>query len=117
MLQSYTRSMATLDESLDELDGFEWDAGNSAKSWTRHRVGQGEAEQALLNRPVVVKEDAKHSSREPRFFAVGRTDGRRLLTVVFTVRGTRIRVISVRPMSRAERGVYGKAEAHAQGDS
>ena len=35
--------------------------------------------------------------------------GRRLLTVVFTVRDTLVRVISVRPMSRRERRGYGQA--------
>jgi uncharacterized DUF497 family protein len=34
--------------------------------------------------------------------------GSRLLTVVFTVRTNRIRVISARPMSRNERKVYEK---------
>jgi len=109
--------MAELDDFLDGLDGFEWDAGNSAKNWTRHEVGQGEVEQALLNRPVVVRGDAKHSGVEPRFFALGRTDGRRLLTVVFTVRGTKVRVISARAMSRAERRIYGQAETLAQSNS
>ena len=109
--------MAELDELLNGLNGFEWDAGNSAKNWTRHRVGQGEAEQALLNRPVVVKGDSGHSGGEPRFFALGRTDRRRLLTVVFTVRGTRCRVISARPMSRAERRVYGQAETQTPANS
>ena len=50
-----------------------------------------------------------HSSREARYFAFGRTDGGRLLTVVFTVRGQLLRVISARPMSRRERRGYAQA--------
>jgi hypothetical protein len=38
------------------------------------------------------------------------------LTVVFTVRGTRVRVISARPMSQAERRIYDQAAAHPQAD-
>ena len=41
--------------------------------------------------------------------AFGRTDAGRLLTVVFTMRRSLLRVISVRPMSRRERKGYGKA--------
>ena len=59
---------------------------------------------SFLNRPVVVI-DAR-SDVEARWFAFGRTDGDRLLTVVFTIRGSRLRVISARPMSRPERKRY-----------
>ncbi|HEY7554469.1 MAG TPA: BrnT family toxin [Candidatus Binatia bacterium] len=41
-----------------------------------------------------------------RYVALGKTYGSRLLTLVFTVRTNRIRVISARPMSRNERQVY-----------
>ena len=41
-----------------------------------------------------------------RYYALGHTDIDRLLFVVFTVRGDKIRVISARDMSRKERKVY-----------
>ena len=72
---------------------------------------QAEAEQILLNRPVVFATDIKHSRAEARFFTLGRTDSGRHLAIVFTTRGTRVRVISARPMSRAERRAYGQVEA------
>jgi predicted DNA binding CopG/RHH family protein len=59
---------------------------------------------------VVVALDLKHSRSEPRFIALGRTDGGRRLTIVFTIRGPRIRVISARPMSKAERTVMAKSK-------
>ena len=43
---------------------------------------------------------------EIRFAALGKTYGSRLLTVVFTLRARKIRVISARPMSRSERKLY-----------
>jgi uncharacterized DUF497 family protein len=43
-----------------------------------------------------------------RFYLLGQTDAARLLFVVFTLRGTLIRVISARDMSRKERKVYEK---------
>lgn len=109
--------MGVLAEFLAGLEEFEWDPGNAEKKWHQHQVRQGEAEQALLNRPVVLAADVKHSQTEARFLALGRTDGGRHLSIVFTTRGSRVRVISARPMSRAERSVYGEAEKKSQADS
>mgnify|MGYP001094666913 CR=1 FL=1 len=76
---------------------------------------QAECEQVLLGRPLVVRADLGHSSAEPRQIALGRTTTGRLLMVVFTIRGQRLRVISARPMSRRERAVYGKAQVRNEG--
>ena len=92
-------------EFLPDVQGFQWDEGNASTNWTRHHVSQTEAEQVFLNRPLVVAAPFKNESRQ---FAFGHTDARRLLTVVFTVRETLVRVISVRPMSRRERRGYGQ---------
>ena len=106
-----------LAEFLAGLEGFEWDSGNSDKNWHNHQVRQTEAEQVLLNRPLVFASDVKHSQAEARYFTLGRTDGSRHLAIVFTTRGKRVRVISARPMSRAERRVYGKVITRVQSDS
>ena len=109
--------MRALADLVRELEGFEWDAGNSDKNWLRHEVRQAEAEQALLNEPLVVATTTSHAVNEPRFIALGRTDTARLLTVVFTVRGRRVRVISARAMSRAERKVYEQADTGREANS
>ena len=64
--------MGVLDEFLASLEGFEWDAGNSDKNWRNHEVRQAEAEQVLLNRPVVCRADLTHSRIEARFFTLDR---------------------------------------------
>lgn len=99
--------MALLSEFFQHVEGFQWDEANASKNWTRHQVTQTEAEQVLLNRPVVLT-DAR-AGIEARWFAFGRTDGDRRLTVVFTIRGPWIRVISARPMGRFERKRYDQA--------
>ena len=99
--------MAFLSEFFQDIEGFQWDDANSSKNWTRHQVSQTETEQIFLNRPVIVT-DARPGT-EARWFAFGRTDGNRLLTVVFTTRGPLLRVISARPMSRPERKSYDQA--------
>ena len=106
--------MGVLDEFLAGLEGFEWDAGNSEKNWRGHQVRQAEAEQALLNRPIVLATDSKHSRAEARFHTLGRTDSGRHPAIVFTTRGNLVRVISARPMSRAERRACGQVEATSQ---
>ena len=100
--------MGLLDEFFESLEGFQWDEGNAVKSWLRHEVSQAECEQLFLNRPIVVTIDEGHSQVERRFAALGYADSGRQLTVVFTVRGTLLRVMSARPMSRRERGIYAK---------
>jgi uncharacterized protein len=90
------------------VEGFDWDEGNSRKSTDKHGVSQAETEQMFFNDPLLVLDDPRHSEREARFHALGRTDAGRLLHVTFTLRhdDTLIRVISARPMHRNERVRY-----------
>jgi uncharacterized DUF497 family protein len=103
--------MADLQARLAQATGFEWDSGNATKSWIRHEVSQSECEQPFFNEPLVLAADPAHSAQEDRYFALGQTNGGRLLMVVFTLRGSLVRVISARPMSRGEREVYRRAQA------
>jgi len=86
--------------------GFDRDEGNILKNWEKHRVSAFECEQVFFSRPLVTGEDEKHSGQESRFYALGQTDAGRRLFVVFTVRGTLIRVISAREMNRREKREY-----------
>ena len=101
--------MAGLPEKLAACTGFEWDAANVDKNWQRHEVSPGECEQVFFQRPIRIAPDREHSQSEPRYAALGQTAAGRLLTIVFTIRGTLIRVISARAMSRRERKVYEQA--------
>ncbi len=92
--------------SLFDCTGFDWDKANIEKNWQKHRVSPFECEEAFFNEPFCVFEDKKHSEKESRFYALGRTTGGRLLFIVFTTRDRLIRVISARNMSRKEREVY-----------
>lgn len=93
------------------ITGFQWDKGNSDKSWLRHQVTQAEAEQVFFNRPLVVVPDPQHSSQEARHFVLGRSNEGRHLMIVFTRRGDLLRVVSARPMSRGERKAYAEAQS------
>jgi uncharacterized DUF497 family protein len=91
------------------LAGFEWDAANWRKSEIKHGVAAAEAEEVLLNEPLC-QVDARHSDDEQRYVALGVTNDGRKLFVSFTVRRSRVRMISARPMSRRERSAYEKAQ-------
>ena len=85
-----------------QITGFDWDAGNTRKSAEKHSVTQFEAEQVFFNQPLPILDDVKHSQKEVRFHALGKTDSARLLHISFTLRSddTLIRVISARDMQR-----------------
>ena len=89
-----------------ELTEFVWDKGNEEKSKKTHSVEWWECEEVFLNFPLFLFPDIKHPEREERFFAFGRSHANRLLTIVFTVRQKKIRVISARDMNKKERKVY-----------
>jgi len=93
-------------ERITECTGFDWDAGNILKNWEAHRVSASECEQIFFNRPLLAAPDVKHSQVEERYYALGETDARRALFVVFTIRGSLIRVISARDMNRKELKEY-----------
>ncbi len=96
-----------MSDILRGIEGFAWDGGNSRKNESKHGVTDRESEEIFFNKPLIIARSAK-GSPEIRYAALGKTYGSRLLTVVFTVRTNRIRVISARPMSKSERERYEK---------
>lgn len=86
--------------------GFDWDDGNRDKNLLKHKVSNGECEQAFFNEPLIIMPDTKHSQKERRYAAFGLTDENKKLTIIFTVRGNLIRVISARRMNGKERRFY-----------
>lgn len=102
----------TRDAEFLNAHQFEWDKGNLEKNFKKHKVSFWECEEVFFNRPLTVAHDAGHSRRENRFFALGASDSGRLLFVCFTMRGSKVRVISARDMNAKEREIY----SHAQED-
>jgi hypothetical protein len=93
---------------LDQFTGFQWDEGNINKNLYKHKVENWECEQVFFNEPLIILDDLKHSYAEERWAVFGKTDAGKLLTVIFTRRGSLIRVISARTMKRKERNFYEK---------
>ena len=88
------------------FEGFQWDDGNRNKNFIKHDVQNWECEQVFFNQPLLVLDDLGHSTMEKRWAAFGKTDSGRLLVIVFTLRGSLLRVISARDMNNQERAYY-----------
>jgi uncharacterized DUF497 family protein len=91
---------------LNQLTGFDWDAGNREKNWLSHHVSTGECEEIFFNLPLLLQDDSNHSSTEPRYLVLGQTNADRLLFIAFPIWQEKIRVISARDMSQKEREQY-----------
>jgi len=102
--------MKLLPEFFPEIEGFDWDEGNSEKNLSSHKVVRAESEQVFLNRPLVITPSSRKGISEVRYLSLGRTDAGRKLAIVFTVRGKLVRVISSHDMSERERKAYAAAQ-------
>jgi uncharacterized DUF497 family protein len=91
-----------METEFEKFAGFQWDQGNSNKNLLKHHVEDWECEQVFFNESLIILDDPKHSLVEKRWAAFGRTDGGRLLVVIFTRRGKLLRIISAREMNRKE---------------
>ena len=94
---------------FEQPRGFEWDVGNILKIWDSHKVRPSECEEVFFSQPFGGTPDVKHSETEERHFAFGTTNEGRLLTVTYTMRKERLRVVNAWPMSRKERRNYAEA--------
>jgi hypothetical protein len=91
---------------LTKLFSFEWDKHNIDKNMVKHNVANREAEEVFQNSPKFIFKDEKHSHKEERYGLFGITNKRRRLSVIFTVKKNKVRIISARDMSKKERGIY-----------
>ena len=92
--------------TLKEL-GFDWDQWNIQKNEIKHGVSKLEAESVFYDTELKVFEDRKHSTEvEKRWISYGKSKVHRVLMIAFTLRRTKIRIISARQASRKERNVY-----------
>ena len=85
---------------------FEWDPSKARRNLTVHGVSFDEASTAFQDPLSNTIADPLHSEDEERFVLLGRSHRNRLLVVVHTERGDRIRLISARPGSNRERVRY-----------
>ena len=85
---------------------FTWSRIKAARNRAKHGVGFEEAQTCFADSRQVVFYDPDHSNAEDRELLIGHSSRGRLLIVSYTVRGSAIRVISVRKPTRAEAKTY-----------
>ncbi len=78
---------------MNETD-FEWDETKNINNQRKHGVSFDEAQYAFLDESRVIAEDLSHSQHEKRYYCFGLNEqGNGILTVRFTYRSGRIRII------------------------
>lgn len=86
---------------------FSWDPSKAASNEKQHEgVTFTEAATVFQDAFFVVLTDDDHSNGEQRFWVIGESSQGRILLVVYTERGDRIRIISARIATRQEVKVY-----------
>ena len=85
---------------------FEWDAAKAKINLIKHGVAFKEAVTVLRDPLGITIFDPDHSDEEDRFITFGFSADGRVLMVAHTDRGERIRIISARELTRAEREAY-----------
>ena len=85
---------------------FEWDPKKARANLLKHRIRFAEAATVLRDPLAITVFDPDHSQEEDRYITVGMSEHGRALMVAHTDRGNRIRIISARALSRAEREQY-----------
>ena len=71
---------------------FVWDARKEAANVQKHGVDFHTAAKAFRDPQRKIFTDSRHSLEEPRYFCIGKVDGR-VLTVRFVYRAGKIRII------------------------
>jgi uncharacterized DUF497 family protein len=85
---------------------FEWDEAKAAANLHKHGVSFEEAITIFSGPNTITIFDVEHSGVEDRFIDIGLSASGRVLVVVYTERGPRIRIISCRKATPAERRQY-----------
>ena len=82
---------------------FEWDPAKAAANVLQHGVSFEEATTVFQDPLAKIHDDPDHSAIERRDIIVGHSLQGRLLLVSFTDRGSKIRLISARAVTKRER--------------
>lgn len=88
-----------------DKDEFEWDDAKSASNLHKHKIGFDEATEAFTDICAIERRDIRKNYGEERFNVIGVVYGR-VLFVTFTVRNSKVRIISARKANKHEREDY-----------
>ena len=84
-----------------------WDPKKADTNFRKHKIRFSDAE-AVLYDPIALTIEDQDVEQEKRFVSVGSDTLGRILVVVYTYRGDKIRIISARRATSREREYYEK---------
>ena len=87
-----------------ESGSFVWDEAKDASNILKHGIDFATASNVFFDEQRKIYKDFKHSGEEERLFCIGKV-GNRIVTVRFTYRGQKVRIIGA-GFWRKGRGYY-----------
>ena len=85
---------------------FEWDSAKAKRNLRIHGVSFDEASSTFKDTLSLTIYDPLHSVDEDRLILIGNSHQNRLLVIVHTERGDKVRIISARKATNQERNQY-----------
>lgn len=85
---------------------FEWEEDKAAANQKKHKISFEEAKTVFADPFSITINDPAHSVDEHRFADIGASASQKVLVVSYTERGQKIRLISCRKATKAERKIY-----------
>ena len=83
---------------------FEWDSEKAKRNKIKHGIGFKLASRVFEDEDRIERRDDEHSQDEERWRVIGKVEN--VLFVVYTERGEKIRLISAREATEAEKEWY-----------
>jgi uncharacterized DUF497 family protein len=89
-------------------DEFEWDDAKAEANARKHKLSFRVASRVFDDPLVLIEQDDSEDYGEARYLAIGLVEGL-LVTVAYTERSERIRIISARRANSHEQRAYGRS--------
>jgi len=90
---------------MSNVNNFEWDDSKAVRNYIKHGVSFQEATSVFDDPFAMDDPDDQEVYGEERFMHIGMVDNR-LLTVIYTERSEKIRIISARKATKHEQNYY-----------
>jgi uncharacterized protein len=84
---------------------FEWDPQKNVRNVEKHGIAFEDAAEIVVSAHKVAFESPHKGNDTERFMAIGKLKGK-IYTVIYTVRGENVRLISARSARNAEKRKY-----------
>ncbi|MFH1051701.1 MAG: BrnT family toxin [bacterium] len=85
---------------------MEWNINKAISNYEKHRLSFEDSKPAFYDENRIHYFDEKHSQKENRYILIGRNKSGLVISISYTIRDNKIRIISCRVTSKKERNIY-----------